>query len=98
MHSAAGMDLSAALVLAPSAEHLVQIAAGISVAKLRERSFLRDLLRRTHEAAPRRPRQRAADADAPDAEIGGFRHGEAGRADQKIDWLRMHRLYHRGDL
>src|SRR5260370_42584247 len=51
-----------------SAEHLVQFAAGITVAQLSERPLLGDLARRAHEAAPRRPRQRTADTDAADTD------------------------------
>jgi hypothetical protein len=51
------------------AEHLVEFAAGIAVGEFGERPLLRHLLRSLHEAGPRHPRQRAADADAADAEI-----------------------------
>src|SRR5216684_6422099 len=76
-----------------STKHLVQFAAGIAVAQLGERSLLRDLARRAHETAPRGARQRTADTNAADTEIGGFRHREAGRPDQKIDRLGVHGLY-----
>ena len=44
------------------AEHLVEFAAGITVREFGERPLLRHLLRCPHEAGPRDPRQRAADA------------------------------------
>ncbi len=67
----------------------------MSIAKLGEGPFLRHLARCAHETAPRGARQRTADADAADADLGGFRHGEPGRTDQQIDRLRMHRLDYR---
>src|SRR5258705_326811 len=56
-------------------------------------SLFRDLARRAHKAGPRGARQRTADADAADTEIGSFRHRQARRPDQKIDGLGMHGLY-----
>ena len=55
-------------------------------------------LRRLHEAAPGGARQRTADADAAHAEIFGFLQRQAGRADQQVDRLWMHRLHDRGDV
>src|ERR1700716_2153708 len=96
MNRAPGSDFPAArFCLRASAEHLVQFAAGIAVAELRERSLLGDLAGGTHKTGPGGARQRTADADAANAEIGGFRDGKKRRPDQKIDRLRMHRLHDR---
>src|ERR1700722_5549484 len=81
-----------------SAEHLVQFGAGISLSEFGEGSLLRDLACRAHETAPRRSRQRTADADAANAKLGGLLDRKTGSPDQEIDRFGMHGLYDRRDL
>src|SRR3954470_6369391 len=58
-----------------------------------------DLLGHAHEPAPRRARQRTADADAPHAELAEVAHRELARAPhQEVDRLRRHALDDGGDL
>src|SRR6202022_4149035 len=86
--SAADKHLPAAHVSARiSAEHLVQLSARIAIAQLSERPLLGHLSCRPHESGPGRARQRTADTDAADAEVGGFRDAEAGRPAQQINRL-----------
>src|ERR1700726_1206661 len=78
-----------------SAEHLVQFAAGKTLRQFGEGSLLRHLARGAHEAGPCDARQRAADADPADAEIGCFRDRQTGRPDQEIDRPGAYGLHHR---
>src|SRR5438552_18835594 len=81
------------------AENLLELATGIAVAEFGERALVLDLLRSAHKAAPGRPRQRTADADPPNAEIGKNGYAQFARtADQDVDRLRRHRLHDCGDL
>ena len=82
-------------LLAASTEHLVEFAAGKAVGEFVESPLLRHFARGLHEAGPGGARERAADADAADAEISGFLDRQSGGADQQIDRLWMHRLHHR---
>src|SRR5258705_12664409 len=69
-------ELSALAVAAAGAEQAVHLRHRDAAADAREGALRRNLFRRDEKTGPRGAGERAADADATDAEIGKLRHGQ----------------------
>src|SRR5258705_9203619 len=69
-------ELSARAVAAAGAEQAVHLRHRDAAADAREGALRRNLFRRDEKTGPRGAGERAADADATDAEIGKLRHGQ----------------------
>src|SRR5262249_33101148 len=67
-------------------------------AQVRKRALLGNLFRCFQESAPRRPRQRAAHADPPNAKLRKLRDGGEVAPGEDVDRLWPHGLDHGRDL